>query len=69
MAVVVEAVYGRRKGESRAVGTGRYKGESRAGGTGRYKGEKVKIVFYWTNSNISRLALPYLERRNVNHTG
>ena len=42
MAVVVEAVYGRRKGESRAGGTGRYKGESRAGGTGRYKGEKVK---------------------------
>ena len=41
MAVVVEAVYGRRKGESRAGGTGRYKGESRAGGTGRYKGEKV----------------------------
>ena len=27
MAVVVEAVYGRRKGESRAGGTGRYKGE------------------------------------------
>ena len=43
MAVVVEAVYGRRKGESRAGGTGRNKGESRAGGTGRYKGEKVNI--------------------------
>ena len=44
MAVVVEAVYGRRKGESRAGGTGRYKGESRAGGTGRYKGEKVNVI-------------------------
>ena len=41
MAVVVEAVYGCRKGESRAGGTGRHKGESRAGGTGRHKGEKV----------------------------
>ena len=50
MAVVVEAVYGRRKGESRAGGTGRYKGESRAGGTGRYKGEKVKKTGMLLNS-------------------